>query len=61
MEYRDLFKDPKYRETWLRAAANEFGRFFDGVGKKADGTQRVKGPNTCHWIKKSLSVLRWLG
>jgi hypothetical protein len=53
MEYRDLLKDPKQGETWPRAAANEFGRLFDGVGKNADGTQRVKGTNTCHWIKKS--------
>jgi hypothetical protein len=53
MEYRDLLKDPKHRETWSRAAANEFGRLFNGVGKNADGTQRVEGTNTCHWIKKS--------
>jgi hypothetical protein len=26
MEYRDLLKDPKHRETWSRAAANEHGR-----------------------------------
>jgi hypothetical protein len=26
MEYKDLLKDPKYREDWSRAAANEFGR-----------------------------------
>jgi hypothetical protein len=31
MEYRDLLKDPKHRETWSRAAANEFGRLFNGV------------------------------
>jgi hypothetical protein len=53
MEYRDLLKDPKHRETWSRAAANEHGRLFNGVGKNADGTQRVKGTNTCRWIKKS--------
>jgi hypothetical protein len=53
MEYRDLLKDPKHRETWSRAAANEFGRLFNCVGKNADGTQRVKGTNTCHWIRKS--------
>jgi hypothetical protein len=46
MEYRDLLKDPKHRETWSRAAANEHGRLFNG-------TQRVKGTNTCRWIKKS--------
>jgi hypothetical protein len=53
MEYRDLLKDPKHWETWSRAAANEFGRLFNGVGKNANGTQRVKGTNTCKWIKKS--------
>jgi hypothetical protein len=26
---------------------------FNIVGKNADGTQRVKGTNTCHWINKS--------
>jgi hypothetical protein len=35
------------------AANNEHGRLFNGVGKNADGTQRVKGTNTCRWIKKS--------
>jgi hypothetical protein len=53
MEYRDLLNDPKHRETWSRAAANEFGILFDGVGKNGNGTQQVKGTNTCHWIKKS--------
>jgi hypothetical protein len=53
MEYRDLLKDPKHRETWSRAAANEFGQLFNEVGKNTDGTQRVKGTNTCHWITKS--------
>jgi hypothetical protein len=28
MMYRDLLKDPKHREDWSRAAANEFGRLF---------------------------------
>jgi hypothetical protein len=38
MEYKDLLKDPKHRETWSRAAANEFGRLFNGAGKNEDGT-----------------------
>jgi hypothetical protein len=33
MEYKDLLKDPKYREDWSRAAANKFGRLFNGAGK----------------------------
>jgi hypothetical protein len=53
MEYKDLLKDPKYREDWSRAAANEFGHLFNGVGKNADGTQRIVGTNTCHWIRRS--------
>jgi hypothetical protein len=53
MEYKDLLKDPKYREDWSRAAANEFGRLFNGVSKNADGTQRIVGTNTCRWIKIS--------
>jgi hypothetical protein len=52
MKYRDLLKDPNHRETWSRAAANEFGRLFNGVGKNADGTQHVKGTSTYQWIKK---------
>jgi hypothetical protein len=31
MEYKDLLKDPKYREDWSRAAANEFGRLFNRI------------------------------
>jgi hypothetical protein len=51
MEYKDLLKDPKYREDWSRAATNKLGRLFNGVGKNKDGTQRIVGNNTCHWIK----------
>jgi hypothetical protein len=53
MEYKDLLKDPKYREDWSRAGANKFGRLFNGVGKNKDGTQRIVGTNTCHLIKRS--------
>ena len=53
MEYRDLLKDPKHKATWSRAAANKFGRLFNGTGKNEDGTKRVTGTNTCHWIAKS--------
>jgi hypothetical protein len=51
MEYKDLLKDRKYREDWSSAATNEFGRLFNGVGKNKDGTQRIVGTNTCHWIR----------
>jgi hypothetical protein len=53
MEYRDLLKDPKHYEDWSRAAANKIGCIFNGAGKNKDGTQRVVGTNTCHWIKRS--------
>ena len=53
MEYCDLIKDERHKETWNRAGANEYGRLFQGVGKNEDGTQRVKGTNTCHWIPRS--------
>jgi hypothetical protein len=53
MEYKDLLKNPKHREDWSRAAANELGRLFNGAGKNKDGTQRVIGTNNCHWIRRS--------
>jgi hypothetical protein len=53
MEYRDLLKDPKHKDTWSRAASNEFGRLFNGVGTKEDGTKRIIGTNTCIWIPKT--------
>jgi hypothetical protein len=58
MEYRELLKYPKHRETWSRAAANEHGRLFNGVGKNADGTQRVKGTNTLPVDKKITGTKR---
>ena len=53
MEYRDLLKDERYRETWSRAGSNEYGRLFQGCGKNADGTQRIVGTNVLHWIPRS--------
>jgi hypothetical protein len=52
MEYKGLLKDPKHRETWSRAAANEHGRLFNGAGKNADGTQRVKGSKNHRYRKE---------
>ena len=46
MEYRDLIKDPHYRDDWLRSAANELGNLAQGVGN------RVKGTNTIFFIHK---------
>jgi len=38
LNYRQLLKHPKYKETWSKSAANEFGRLTQGL---KDG--RVKG------------------
>ena len=46
-------RHPKYTETWTRAAANEYKRLFQGCGRNKDGSQRIEGTNTCHWIKRS--------
>ena len=40
LNYRQLLKHPKYKETWSKSAANEFGRLTQGL---KDG--RVKGIN----------------
>ena len=47
LEYRDLIRHPKLQSTWLRSAANEFGRLAQGVG------DRIKGTNTMHFIHPS--------
>ena len=52
MELKQLLKDPKHKETWSKAASNEYGRLFQGWGRKDNGSQRIIGTNTCHWIKK---------
>ena len=47
LNYRALIKDPKYRDDWLKSAANEFGRLAQGVG------DRIKGTNTIQFIQQS--------
>jgi hypothetical protein len=47
LEYRQLRRDPRYKETWERSAANDFGMLAQGVGN------RVKGTNTIFFIHKS--------
>ncbi len=51
LNYRQLLKHPKYKETWSKSAANEFGRLTQGL---KDG--RVKGTNTMKFIKKRTST-----
>ena len=52
MEYKDLVKDPEYREDWHLSKSNELDRLLQGVGKNEDGTQQVKGYNCCDAIHK---------
>ena len=46
-EYRQLIADPKTRDVWLHAAANEFGRLAQGV------KTRIKGTNTINFIHRA--------
>ena len=48
MEYRDLINDPSTRATWLRSAANEFGRLAQGLSDN-----RVEPTNTIFFIPLS--------
>jgi hypothetical protein len=47
MEYRQLMKNTKYKETWGRAFGNEIGRLAQGI------PDRVKGTNTFFFIKQN--------
>ena len=47
LNYRQLISHPKYKQTWTKSAANEFGRLAQGL---KDG--RVKGTSTIKFIKK---------
>ena len=54
IDYKQLINhaDKQTRESWQKSAAQEFGKLLKGVGKNKDGTQRVKGSDTFHFIKK---------
>ena len=41
-----MLRDPKQKEIWTKAGANEFGRLAQGVGGRIDGT------NTIYFIHK---------
>ena len=41
LEYRQLLRDPKHKEIWTTAGANEFGRLAQGVGGRIDGTNTI--------------------
>ena len=43
MEYRDLIKDPDYKDAWLHSGANELGRLAKGVGSRIPtGTETIR-------------------
>jgi hypothetical protein len=46
LNYRQLLRHPKYKDAWSKSAADEFGRFAQGVGN------RIKGTNTIHFIQE---------
>jgi hypothetical protein len=41
LEYRQLLKNPKFKEIWTRSAADEFGRLAQGIGGKIKGTDTI--------------------
>ena len=54
LDYKKLINHNKKetREWWQRSPANEFGKLMKGAGKNTNGTQRVKGSDTLHFIHK---------
>ena len=54
LDYKKLINHNKKetREWWQQSSANEFGRLMKGAGRNKDGTQRVTGSDTFHFIHK---------
>ena len=54
LDYKKLINhhNKETREWWQRSAANEFGKVLKGIGRNKDGTQRVKGSDTIHFIRR---------
>ena len=53
LEYRDLMKMEKHRETWATSLANEIGRLAQGI-------REIKGTNTIQFVhKKEIPKNRW--
>ena len=46
LEYRDLMKIDKYRDTWAKSLANEIGRLSQGI-------RDIAGTNTIEFIRKA--------
>ena len=41
LEFRDLIKNPKFRDTWMHSYANEIGRLTQGI-RDIPGTETMK-------------------
>ena len=56
LDYKKLINHNKKetREWWQRSSANEFGKLMKGAGRNTDGTQRVNGSDTLHFIHKMI-------
>jgi hypothetical protein len=44
LEYRQLLRDPKHKEIWTKAGANEFSRLAQEEGGRIDGTNTIFCP-----------------
>eukprot|EP00957_Ditylum_brightwellii_P113792 8675799-Ditylum_brightwellii.AAC.1 len=41
LEYRDLIKDPKYRDDWKQSFSNELGQLGQGLKRGINGTDTI--------------------
>eukprot|EP00957_Ditylum_brightwellii_P029378 2220704-Ditylum_brightwellii.AAC.1 len=41
LEYRDLFKDPEYRDDWKHSFSNELGQLVQGLKRGINGTDTI--------------------
>ena len=41
LEYRDLIKDPRYREDWKHSFSNELGRLAQGLKRGINRTDTI--------------------
>ena len=54
INYKQLINhSDKQTQEWLqKSSANEFGRLLKGVGRNEDGSQRVTGSDSFHFIRR---------
>ena len=54
IDYKQLINhfDKQTRKWWQKLTVNEFGKLLKGVGRNEDGSQRVTGSDTFHFIKQ---------